>query len=148
MLAPAPCRPWRKARQGVPGLAGDSQCNRDMNGQPSKPLSVLRSELPPARATVLREELAYVPGAIVSRTIAKAKGGSITLFAFDAGQELSEHTAPFDAFVQVLDGSVELTIGGEKVVARTGETTRMPGGIPHAVRALEPFKMLLTMVRD
>jgi quercetin dioxygenase-like cupin family protein len=115
---------------------------------PSKSLSVLRSELPPAKPTFLERELAYQPGAIVSRTIAKAKGGSVTLFAFDAGQELSEHTAPFDAFVQVLDGAVELTIGGEKVVARTGETVRMPAGIPHAVRALEPFKMILTMVRE
>jgi quercetin dioxygenase-like cupin family protein len=114
----------------------------------AKNLSVLRNELAPAKPTHLEQELAYQPGAIVSRTIAKAKGGSVTLFAFDAGQELSEHTAPFDAFVQVLDGSVELTIGGEKVVARTGETTRMPAGIPHAVRALEPFKMVLTMVRD
>jgi len=114
----------------------------------AKSLSFLRSEIAPAKPTVLERELAYQPGAIVSRTIAKARGGSVTLFAFDAGQELSEHTAPFDAFVQVLDGSVELTIGGEKVVARTGETTRMPGGIPHAVRAPEPFKMLLVMVRD
>jgi quercetin dioxygenase-like cupin family protein len=115
---------------------------------PAKSLSVLRSELAPARPTVLEQELAYQPGAIVSRTLAKAKGGSVTLFAFDAGQELSEHTAPFDAFVQVLDGVVELTIGGEKVVARAGETVRMPAGIPHAVRAIESFKMLLTMVRE
>jgi quercetin dioxygenase-like cupin family protein len=115
---------------------------------PSKSLTVLKSDLPPARPTVLERELAYQDGAVVSRTIAKAKGGSVSLFAFDAGQELSEHTAPFDAFVQVLDGAVELTIGGEKVVARTGETVRMPAGIPHAVRALEPFKMVLTMVRE
>ncbi len=115
---------------------------------PAKSPSAIRSELPPAKPTLLERELAYQPGAIVSRTIAKAKGGSVTLFAFDAGQELSEHTAPFDAFVEVLDGSVELTIGGEKVVARAGETTRMPAGIPHAVRAPEPFKMLLTMVRE
>ena len=119
-----------------------------MSAQPSPSLNVLRSELPPARPTVLEQELAYVPGSIVSRTIAKARGGSITLFAFDAGQELSEHTAPFDAFVQVLDGSVELTIGGEKVLARAGETVRMPARIPHALRAAEPFKMILTMVRE
>lgn len=111
-------------------------------------LSVLRSELPPATPVVLGRELAYVPGSIVSRTLAKAKGGTVTLFAFDAGQELSEHTAPFDAFVQVLDGAVELTIGGTPVLARTGETVRMPAGIPHAVRAVEPFKMLLTLVRE
>jgi quercetin dioxygenase-like cupin family protein len=128
-------------------LASDSQWNRGMNAQ-AKPLAVLRSELAPAKPTLLEQELAYQPGAIVSRTIAKAKGGSVTLFAFDAGQELSEHTAPFDAFVQVLDGAVELTIGGEKVLARRGETVRMPAGIPHAVRAVEAFKMLLTMVRE
>ncbi len=119
-----------------------------MTALPSKPLSVLRSELPPARPVVLPQALEHQPGAIVSRTLAKARGGSVTLFAFDAGQELSEHTAPFDAFVQVLDGAVELTIGGERVVARAGETVRMPAGIPHAVRALEPFKMILTMVRE
>ena len=111
-------------------------------------INVLRSELPPAEPILLGRELAYVPGSIVSRTLAKARGGSITLFAFDAGQELSEHTAPFDAFVQVLDGGVELTIGGRRVIASAGETVRMPAGIPHAVRALEPFKMLLSMVRE
>jgi len=84
----------------------------------------------------------------VSRTVAKARGGTISLFAFDAGEELSEHTAPFDAFVQVLDGAVELTIGGEKVLARAGETVRMPAGVPHAVRAIERFKMLLSLVRE
>jgi len=84
----------------------------------------------------------------VSRTVAKARGGTISLFAFDAGEELSEHTAPFDAFVQVLDGAVELTIGGEKVLARAGETVRMSAGVPHAVRAIERFKMLLSLVRE
>ncbi len=102
---------------------------------------------PPAKPVRLGEDLTYVPGSIVSQTLARAKGGSLTLFAFDAGQELSEHTAPFDAFVQVLDGSVELTIGGEQVVAQQGETVLMPAGIPHAVKARERFKMLLSMVR-
>ncbi|MGC4000269.1 MAG: cupin domain-containing protein [Anaeromyxobacter sp.] len=115
---------------------------------PPAPPRSSKSELTPARAVVLDREVAYAPGSIVSRTIAKARGGSLTLFAFDAGQELSEHTAPFDAFVQVLDGAVELTIGGERVLARAGETVRMPAGIPHAVRAVEPFKMLLSMVRE
>jgi quercetin dioxygenase-like cupin family protein len=116
--------------------------------QPPPRMNVLPSELPPARPVVLSLELEYVPGSIVSRTIAKSRGGSLTLFAFDAGEELSEHTAPFDAFVQVLDGATELTIGGERVVARAGETVRMPAGIPHAVRAVERFKMLLSMVRE
>ncbi len=111
-------------------------------------MNVLKSELPPARPVVLERELEYVPGSVVSRTIAKARAGSITLFAFDAGEELSEHTAPFDAFVQVLDGAVELTIGGELVRARAGETVRMPAGVPHSVRAVERFKMLLSMVRE
>ena len=103
--------------------------------------------LPPAHAVRLEQELDYVPGAVVSRTIAKTKGATLTLFAFGAGQELSEHTAPFDAFVQVLDGTVELTIGGQPVLARAGETVLMPANVSHAVRAVEPFKMLLSMVR-
>lgn len=111
-------------------------------------MNVLRSELPPARPVVLSRELEYVDGSIVSRTLAKSRGGSLTVFAFDAGEELSEHTAPFDAFVEVLDGSVELTIGGERVTARAGETVRMPAGVPHAVRAVERFKMFLAMVRE
>jgi quercetin dioxygenase-like cupin family protein len=111
-------------------------------------MNVLRSELPAARPVVLERELDYVVGSVVSRTLVRARGGSLTLFAFDAGQELSEHTAPFDAFVQVLDGKVELTIGGERVLASAGETVRMPAGIPHAVKAVEPFKMLLSMVRE
>ena len=110
-------------------------------------MNVLRSELPAGEPVLLAREIEYVPGSVVSRTLAKARGGSLTLFAFDAGQELSEHTAPFDAFVQVLDGAVELTIGGQKVVARSGETVLMPAGVPHAVRAQERFKMLLSMVR-
>lgn len=85
---------------------------------------------------------------MVSRTLAKATGGSVTLFAFDIGQELSEHTAPFDALVQVLDGEVALTIGGAPVVAHAGETVLMPANIPHAVRAQARFKMLLTLVRS
>jgi quercetin dioxygenase-like cupin family protein len=124
----------------------------DPNARPASAapprINVLRSELPPAKPVSLGREIEYVPGSVVSRTVAKARGGSLTLFAFDAGQELSEHTAPFDAFVQVLDGAVELVIGGERVIARAGETVRMPAGIPHALRALEPFKMLLAMVRE
>ena len=104
--------------------------------------------LAPARAVRLEAEIAYARGSVVSRAIAKARGGSLTLFAFDAGEELSEHTAPFDAFVQVLDGEVELTIGGETVIARAGETVRMPAGVPHAVKARARFKMLLAMVRE
>lgn len=104
--------------------------------------------LPDAEPVRLTELLDYVSGSIVSRTLAKKKTGTITLFAFDAGQELSEHTAPFDAYVQVLDGDVELTIGGEILVARAGDTVVMPADIPHAVSAVKQFKMLLTMIRE
>ena len=110
-------------------------------------MNVVTSDLPPARALRLADEVAYVAGSVVSRTIARKRGGSLTLFAFDAGQELSEHTAPFDAVVQVLDGRAELVVGGEVVQAAAGETVVMPAHVPHAVRANERFKMLLTMVR-
>ena len=103
--------------------------------------------LPPAAPVRLVDEVAFAPGAIVSRTIAKTKGGTLTLFAFDAGQELSEHTAPFDAFVTVLAGTAELVIGGASVRAAEGETVLMPANVSHAVRARERFKMLLSMVR-
>ncbi len=104
--------------------------------------------MPPAAALDLKELVDYQQGSVVSRTLAKTKGGTVTLFAFDAGQALSEHTAPFDAIVQVLDGEVELSIGGEKVPAVAGEAVLMPAGIPHAVNATARFKMLLVMVRE
>lgn len=104
--------------------------------------------LPDAQPVRLAELLDYVSGSIVSRTLQKKKTGTITLFAFDAGQELSEHSAPFDAIVQVLDGEVELTIGGKSVPATTGETVLMPANIPHGVTAVQRFKMLLTMIRE
>ena len=107
-----------------------------------------RGALEPAKPVQLSSQVEYLPGSIVSRALARAKGGSLTLFAFDAGQSLSEHTAPFDAMVQVLDGSVELVIGGKPVSAAAGETVRMPANVPHAVNATSRFKMLLLMVRD
>jgi quercetin dioxygenase-like cupin family protein len=103
--------------------------------------------LPPAQAVKLPDQLEYVAGSVVSRTLARTNGGTLTLFAFDSGQGLSEHTSPFDAFVQVLDGSVDLTIGGKEVRASAGETVLMPALVPHALRAAGRFKMLLTLVR-
>jgi hypothetical protein len=82
-----------------------------------------------ARPARLVDLLDYAPGAVVSRVLAKASGGSVTLFAFEAGQELSEHAAPFDALVDVFDGEVELTIGGKPVMARSGETVLKAAGI-------------------
>jgi quercetin dioxygenase-like cupin family protein len=90
----------------------------------------------------------YAEGSVVSRTLQKRKTGTITLFAFDRDQSLSEHTAPFDATVLVLDGKAELTIGGRKIEVGAGQLVVMPADIPHAVRAPEPFKMLLVMIRE
>jgi quercetin dioxygenase-like cupin family protein len=105
-------------------------------------------ELVPAQAFELAGQVSYVAGSVVSRTLAKKPTGTITLFAFDAGQGLSEHSAPYDAFVQVVDGAGTLRIGGKEVVATTGEVVVMPANIPHAVQANVRFKMLLVMIRS
>ncbi len=89
----------------------------------------------------------YQTDAIVSRQITTAEGGNVTFFAFDAGQELSEHTAPFDALVQVLDGEVDILISGKHHRLETGQGIIMPANEPHAVQAVKRFKMLLTMIR-
>jgi quercetin dioxygenase-like cupin family protein len=101
-----------------------------------------------AQAHALRELVAVQAGSVVSRQILKREKGNLTLFAFDAGQELSEHTAPFDAAVLVLEGAVEITISGRPVRAEAGELVIMPAHQPHALKALTPFKMLLTMIRE
>ena len=85
---------------------------------------------------------------IVSRVLLKSPAGTVTLFAFDAGQELSEHTAPFDALVHVLDGTAAITVGGVRHDVTAGQVIRLPAGIPHAVAATARFRMLLTMIRD
>jgi len=95
----------------------------------------------------LAGSVSYAEGSIVSRTLLDKKTGTLTLFAFDAGQGLSEHTSPYDATVCILDGQARLTIGGATVPAKTGEMVIMPAGVPHDVRADERFKMLLIMIR-
>ena len=102
--------------------------------------------IPPSQALDLAGLVEYAEGAIVSRTVAENDAGTVTLFAFDAGQGLSEHSAPFDAFVLVLDGQAELTIGGAPLEAAAGQIVLMPANVPHAVRATERFKMLLVML--
>ena len=98
----------------------------------------------PAR---LADLVAVQPGSVVSRTLVKKEKGTVTLFAFDAGQGLSEHTAPFDALVHVLDGEAEVVLGGKAHRVAAGEALLMPANVPHALMAIRPFKMLLTMVR-
>ena len=102
---------------------------------------------PKAEALRLAELVTYQDGAIVSRQITKAPAGNVTLFAFDRDQELSEHTAPFDALVHVLDGACEITISGNPHQLRAGDAIVMPAGEPHAVKASTRFTMLLTMIR-
>ena len=115
-----------------------------MNEKTEK-ITVLESCL--AKPAALAELIDYADDSIVSKTIIDKSVGTITLFAFDAGQGLSEHQAPYDAFVQIVEGSAVLTIGGKKVKAKAGEIVIMPANVPHAVQAKEKFKMLLIMIR-
>jgi quercetin dioxygenase-like cupin family protein len=94
-----------------------------------------------------QEEITVQSGAVVSKTIVNRTAGTMTLFAFDQGQSLSEHTTPFDALVQVVEGIVTITIGGRPHQLQTGESILMPAGVPHAVMADSPMKMLLTMIK-
>jgi len=103
--------------------------------------------IPAAEALDLAGLAEYAEGSVVSRTIAQNDAGAVTLFAFDSGQGLSEHSAPFDAIVQVLDGEAELVIGGKPVRAAAGSLVVMPANVPHAVNAVRRFKMLLVMLR-
>jgi quercetin dioxygenase-like cupin family protein len=94
------------------------------------------------------EVVDYQDGAVVSSTLVKKETGSVTVFAFDQGQELSEHTVPHDALVHVVDGEVEIRIAGEPHRLGAGDLLLMPGGKPHAVKAVQQFKMVLTMIRS
>lgn len=113
--------------------------NPSPNDQTDHPLAVPR---------VLTSLLDYQEGAVVSRTLIKKVTGTLTLFAFDRGEELSEHSTPHDAVVQVLDGTGLITIGGEGHGVSAGEALLLPANVPHAVRAETPFKMLLVMIRE
>ncbi|MBB4037557.1 quercetin dioxygenase-like cupin family protein [Dysgonomonas hofstadii] len=95
----------------------------------------------------MAELIDYSAGGVVSKQVLKSEAGNITLFSFDKGQGLTEHTAPFDAMVEVLDGEVEIKIGGQPFRLKEGETIIMPANIPHALFAVERFKMLLTMIK-
>lgn len=94
------------------------------------------------------EMIGYADKAVVSKHIVKKETGNISLFSFDKGEGLSEHTAPFDAVVSVVDGKAEVTIDGAPHLVLAGETIVMPAGIPHALHAVERFKMVLTMIRS
>ncbi|MBW8323273.1 MAG: cupin domain-containing protein [Prolixibacteraceae bacterium] len=95
----------------------------------------------------LEEMVEYSSGGVISKQVLKSQSGNITLFSFDKGQGLTEHTAPFDAIVQVLDGEAQITIGGNPNLVRKGESIIMPANVSHALQAVEQFKMLLTMIK-
>lgn len=99
------------------------------------------------RAIRLAAAVEYSEGSVVSKTLLDKKTGTLTLFSFDQGQGLSEHTSPYDATVQVLDGAAELTVGGVPHRVGAGELFIMPANVPHSVKAVERFKMLLIMIR-
>jgi len=101
-----------------------------------------------AQASNLSSLINYQEGSVVSRTLIDKKTGTVTLFAFDINQGLSEHTAPYDAMVQVLEGEVEVTISGKPITLKQGEITIMPANEPHALAAKTKFKMLLTMIKS
>jgi quercetin dioxygenase-like cupin family protein len=101
-----------------------------------------------AKVSNLAGLIGYQEGSVVSRTLIDRKAGTVTLFAFDHNQGLSEHTAPFDAMVYVVEGEVEITISGKPLTLKQGDMTIMPANEPHALTAKTPFKMVLTMIKS
>src|SRR5947209_18446733 len=114
----------------------------------STQLNLNKGEMPSAEVVRLSDLVNYQDGSVVSRTIVKRGTGTITLFAFDEGQGLSEHTAAFDAVAHILEGDAEITISGRPLRTTTGEAVLLPANQPHALKALSRFKMVLTMIRS
>ena len=106
------------------------------------------SEFERSKVFSFNESIDYSDGGIVSKTVLKKQTGNISLFSFAKGEALSEHTAPFDAMIMVVDGRVEVIIGGKSFILKPGETIIMPANITHAVNAVEKFKMVLTMIKN
>ena len=100
------------------------------------------------KVSLLIDQVNYQDEAVVSKTLIKKETGTVTLFAFDQGQGLSEHTAPFDALVCILDGEAEIMISGNPYVLKTGETIILPVNEPHSLKAIKKFKMMLTMIKS
>ena len=99
------------------------------------------------KAITLSDLVAYNEGSVVSKTLIDKKIGTVTVFSFGAGQGLSEHTVPYDAFVQIVDGEAQVTINGEPHTVSAGQMIIMPANIPHEMKAVKPYKMLLVMIR-
>jgi len=108
----------------------------------------LSATLPPAEALRLVDLITPTERGVASRVLAKTSGGNVTIFAFDAGEGLTEHTTPYDALALVIDGTITFTIGGKPVPAGSGSVVRLPAGVPHAVGTSDAARMLLIMLRD
>lgn len=106
------------------------------------------NEFEKARVFSFNESIEYSDGGILSKTVLKKETGNISLFSFANGEALSEHTAPFDALIQAVDGKGEIIIGGKSHILEAGQSIILPANIPHAVNATERFKMLLTMIKS
>ena len=154
MPGSTPTRPSGVSSGSPPGRCSGTGCARTSSRVRHRHTSRLNahhtmsSTLPPAEAFALQSLVNPTDKGIASRVLARTGGGNITIFAFDAGEELSEHTAPFDALVIVLEGAFVLTIGGQEVRAAPATIVRMPANVPHAVRATEPSRLLLIMLRE
>ena len=106
------------------------------------------NEFEKAKVFSFNDSVEYASGGILSKTVLKKETGNISLFSFARGEALSEHTAPFDAVIQVIDGKGEIIIGGKSYFLEAGQSIIMPANIPHAVKAVEKFKMVLTMIKS
>ena len=106
------------------------------------------TEFERAKVFSFNDLIEYAANSVVSKTIIKKPSGTVTLFSFDKGEELSEHKAPFDAMVQVIDGTAEVIINGKSNEVKAGNSIIMPANIPHALKAAERFKMILTMIKE
>lgn len=109
---------------------------------------MINNEFEKGRVFSFNNEVEYTNGSIVSKIFLKKETGNVTLFSFDKGQNLSEHTAPFDAMVQIIEGEAEVIINKKAFILKQGETIIMPANVSHAVNAVERFKMLLTMIKS
>ena len=112
------------------------------------PTTIARSEIAGAEAFSLSGLVDYQDGSVVSRVVLKREKGNVTVFAFDEGQGLSEHTSPFDALVQGVEGEAEVTVSGKPIALKPGDVVLLPADNPHAVNAITRFKMVLTMIRS
>lgn len=112
-----------------------------------KPVAPTAKAFPAAELFKMTDKVTYAEGSVVSKIIIRNEHGNVTLFAFDRGEFLSEHTAPFDAIVQVIDGEGEVVIDGKSFALKTGDSIILPANVSHAVNAVAQFKMLLTMIK-